>query len=177
MQIPIPQGKENTSRGGKEVRSAMKVKVAQSCLTLFDPMDCSPPGSSVHGTVQAGVLEWVAVPFSRGSSQSRDWIEVSCIAGSFSVNWATKESIKESMAFHWLSPCQVRRGDFLLPVELCCSHRAWALLFLVSQLYWVKVFVDFFMSSKLDMGYMGTPRMGSTVYCTIWKLSVNQNLL
>ena len=47
--------------------------VAQSCPTLCDPMDCSPPASSVHGIFQARVLEWVAVSSSRGSSQSRDW--------------------------------------------------------------------------------------------------------
>ena len=45
-----------------------EVKVAQSCLTLCDPMDCSPPGSSVHGILQARILEWVFIPFSRGSS-------------------------------------------------------------------------------------------------------------
>ena len=44
----------------------MKVKVAQSCLTLCDPMNYSPPGSSVHGILQARLLEWVAIPFSRG---------------------------------------------------------------------------------------------------------------
>ena len=47
-------------------------EVAQSCLTLCDPMDCSPPGSSVHGILQARILEWVAISFSRGSSQPRD---------------------------------------------------------------------------------------------------------
>ena len=57
------------------------VKVTQSCPTLCDPMDCSPPGFSVHGIRQAGILEWVAIPFSRGSSQSRDQTQVSCIAG------------------------------------------------------------------------------------------------
>ena len=46
--------------------------VAQSCLTLCDPMDCSPPGSSVHGIFQARILEWVAIPFSGGSSGPRD---------------------------------------------------------------------------------------------------------
>ena len=45
-----------------------KVKVSLSCLTLCDPMDCSLPGSSVHGILQARMLEWVAIPFSRGSS-------------------------------------------------------------------------------------------------------------
>ena len=46
--------------------------VAQSCLTLCNPMDCSPPDSSVHGILQAIILEWVAMPFSRGSSQPRN---------------------------------------------------------------------------------------------------------
>ena len=48
-----------------------KVKVAQSCPTLCDPIDCSPPGSSVHEILQAILLEWVAIPLSRGSSQPR----------------------------------------------------------------------------------------------------------
>ena len=55
--------------------------VAQSCPTLCNPIDCSPPGSSVHGISQAGILEGVAIPFSRGSSQLRDRTQVSCIAG------------------------------------------------------------------------------------------------
>ena len=46
--------------------------VAQSCPTLYDPMDCGPPGSSVHGILQARILEWVAISFSRGSSRPRD---------------------------------------------------------------------------------------------------------
>ena len=49
-------------------------------LTVHDPMDCSPPGSSVHGLLQARILEWLAIPFSRGSSRPRDWTWVSCIA-------------------------------------------------------------------------------------------------
>ena len=53
-------------------------KSLQSCPTLWDPMDCSPPGSSVHGILQARILEWVAIPFSRGSSWSRDWNCISC---------------------------------------------------------------------------------------------------
>ena len=46
--------------------------VAQLCLTLCDPLDCSPPGSSVHGILQGKILEWVAILFSRRSSQPRD---------------------------------------------------------------------------------------------------------
>ena len=66
--------------------------VAQSCPTLCDRMDCSPPGSSVHGILQARILEWVAMPSPRGSSQPKDRTQVSCIAGRFFTIWATKEA-------------------------------------------------------------------------------------
>ena len=69
-------------------------EVTQSCLTLCDPMDCSPPGFSIHGIFQALVLEWVAISFSRGSSQPRDWTQVSHIAGRGFTIWATRESVK-----------------------------------------------------------------------------------
>ena len=59
------------------------VLVAQSCLTLCNPMDRSLPGSSVHGILQARILEWVAMPSSRRSSQPRDGTWVSCIADRF----------------------------------------------------------------------------------------------
>ena len=59
------------------------MKVAQACLTLCNAMDCSLPGSSIHGILQARILEWVAVPFSRVSSQLRDRTQVSLIAGGF----------------------------------------------------------------------------------------------
>ena len=55
-------------------------KSLQSCPTLCDPIDCSPPGSSVHGILQARILEWVAISYSRGSSQPRDWTHVSDIS-------------------------------------------------------------------------------------------------
>ena len=57
-------------------------------------MDCSPPGSSVHEILQARILEWVAIPFSRGSSWPRDQIWVSCIAGRFFTIWATRSEVK-----------------------------------------------------------------------------------
>ena len=57
------------------------VLVVQSCLTLCDPMDCSLPVSCVHGILQARIVEWIAISFSRGSSQPRDQTLVSCIAG------------------------------------------------------------------------------------------------
>ena len=59
------------------------VFVVQLCLTLYDPMDCSLPGSSVCGTLQVRILEWVAISFSTGSSQPKDQTHVSCIAGGF----------------------------------------------------------------------------------------------
>ena len=61
----------------------MKVKVTRLCLTLCEPMGYSPPVSSVHGILQARILEWVAIPFSRGSSRHRDQTQVSPIAGGF----------------------------------------------------------------------------------------------
>ena len=62
-----------------------------SCLTLYDPMDYSLPGSSVLVNLQAKILEWVAMPFSRGSSQPRDWTRVSCTSGRFFTVLATQE--------------------------------------------------------------------------------------
>ena len=57
--------------------------VTQLCLTLCSPMDCSLPGSSVHGILQARILEWVAISSSKGSSQPRDQAQVSHVAGGF----------------------------------------------------------------------------------------------
>ena len=86
------------------------VWVAQLCLTLCDRMDCSPPGPSIRGILQARILEWVAVPFPRGSSWPRDRIwaciwtkiiiyskrctfpQVSCIAGRFFTTWLTRKA-------------------------------------------------------------------------------------
>ena len=56
-------------------------EVAQSCPTLCDPVDWSLPGFSIHGILQARILEWVTISFSRGSSQPRDPTRVSCIGG------------------------------------------------------------------------------------------------
>ena len=69
-----------------------KVLVAPLCLTLCDPMDCSLPGSSVHGILQARILKWVAIPFSRGSSWPRERTWVSHIAGKFFTIRTTREA-------------------------------------------------------------------------------------
>ena len=64
------------------------VKVSKSCPSLSDPMDYT-----VRGILQAKILEWVAFPFSRGSPQSRNQTEISCIAGRFFTSWATREAL------------------------------------------------------------------------------------
>ena len=81
------------------------VLVAQSCPTLCNPMDCSPPGSSVHEIFQARILEWVAISFSSGSSQPRDRTWVFCTAGRFFANWATIYAmyLRWGLTWSWLS--------------------------------------------------------------------------
>ena len=77
----------NYQQSGYRGNMKVKIKVTQLCPIFCDPMDYT-----VHGILQARILEWVAVPFSRGSSQPRDWIQVSFIAGGFFTSWATGEA-------------------------------------------------------------------------------------
>ena len=72
------------------------VLVAQSSRTLWYPVDCSPPGSSVNGIVQARILKWIAIPFSRWSSRSKDQTRGSSIAGRFFTVWATGKILRFS---------------------------------------------------------------------------------
>ena len=72
---------KGTRTPSSDISQGFCVLVVQSCLTFCESMDCSPPGSSVRENFQARILEWVAIPFSRGSSQPRDHIWVSHIAG------------------------------------------------------------------------------------------------
>ena len=67
-------------------------EVTQSCPTLCDPVDCSPPGSSIHGILQARILEWVAISFFRRSSWPKDQTQISHIAGRHFNLWATREA-------------------------------------------------------------------------------------
>ena len=68
----------------------LPAKSIQWCLILCDPTDCSPPSSSVHGILQARILKWVAILFSKGSSWPRDWTWILRIAGRFFTIWATR---------------------------------------------------------------------------------------
>ena len=70
----------------------VKMLVTQSCPTLCNPIDCNLPGSSIHGILQANILEWIVIPFSRGSSWPKDQTQVSCIAGRFFTIWASREA-------------------------------------------------------------------------------------
>ena len=70
----------------------IKVLVVQSCPTLCDHTNCSLPSSSVYGILQARIMKWVAIPFSRGSSQPRDRTWVSCIRGRFFTVWGTRQA-------------------------------------------------------------------------------------
>ena len=70
LQSPLSAGRHAPCMRAKSLR----------CVRLCHPMDCSPPGSSVHGSLQAGILERVAISFSRGSSQTRDQTHVSCVS-------------------------------------------------------------------------------------------------
>ena len=88
------------------IPSNEKVLVTQLCPTLCDPMNCSPPSSSVHGISQARILEWVAIPFSRRSSQPRDPSCVSCvsyIAGDSSPSKPPGETIPSNYLLQSLS--------------------------------------------------------------------------
>ena len=86
------------------LRSALVVAgvvlVAQSCLTLHHLMDCSPPGSSVDGSLQTRIPEWVAFPFSRQSSWPKDRTQVSCIVGRLFIIWATREA-PDKLQMQW----------------------------------------------------------------------------
>ena len=102
-------GEENVGRGRQKGRKEL---VAQSYWTLCDPMDCCPPGSSVHGILQARILEWVAISSSRGSPRPRDRTHVSCTAGRFFTIWATREAEEDKRNSNLKNSS---RGFFLQP--------------------------------------------------------------
>ena len=103
---PYPSGTVVTPR---------EVSVAQSHPTLCNPMDYSSSGFSVHGILQARMLEWVAIPFSRESSRPRDRTRVSFIAGRFFTIWATREALKDISAFN--SHFLYNVGTVLTPIS------------------------------------------------------------
>ena len=91
-----------TAQQKSKLKMKSESEVAQSCPTLCNPMDCSLPGSSIHGIFQAWILEWVAISFSRRSSRPRDWTPVSHIIGRRFIVWATRE--ERFSLFHIVTP-------------------------------------------------------------------------
>ena len=76
-----------------------------------DPMDCGPPVSFVHGIFQARILEWVTIPFSRGSSQPRDQTQISCTASRSSAIWATGGALNEQLLWNKTAKLCKRRKE------------------------------------------------------------------
>ena len=94
--------------------SCVHAMLIQSCPTLCDPMDGSPPGSSVHGILQARILEWVAISFSKGSSQPRDWICLSLSSPALVGRFFTTSAPWEGLFRHCCLCC----AESLSPVWL-----------------------------------------------------------
>ena len=97
---------------------AVAALVAKSRATLSNPMDCSPPGSSVHGISQARILEWVAISFSRASSRPRNWTCISCVS-----------CIGRKILYHW-SPFA-----FPLPWQVFLCNKHWLTFQTLTQQY------------------------------------------
>ena len=96
--MPECQGEASGSGPLRLVEKRKKEsEVTQLCPTLCDPMDYSLPGASVYGIFQARILEWVAISFSKGSSQLRDRTRVSLTAGSCITIWVTREALMRLM--------------------------------------------------------------------------------
>ena len=106
--------KQSSTQGGPHTSCVLCV-VAQSCPALCNSMDCSTPGSSVHGILQARILEWVAMPSSSRSSQPRARTQVSRIAGGFFTVWATRKAPtypREDFIFFLLKECFLHSHTF-----------------------------------------------------------------
>ena len=107
--------------------SAVLCSVAQSCLTLCDPMDCSPPAYSVHRISQSRILEWVAISPSKGSSQPRDRTWVSCIGRQILYHWATREA----------------NACIKCLINTCWKRWEWILIPLLFVVNFIKYFIHF----------------------------------
>ena len=100
---------------------------AQSCLTLCDPMNCSPPGSSVHGIFQARILEWITISYSRSSSQPRDRTCISCL--SCTGRWILNHW-EES---HWITWEALLKADIWIQIILCWPESSFGFFYMMSQ--------------------------------------------
>ena len=147
--VPSPQSVSNSEEEKTKAISyfCCCCSVAKSCLILCDPMDSSPPGSSVYGISQARILQWVAVSYCKGSSQPRDQNPVSCIGRWILYRWATREAsgicrlLIYSVMYH-----NLRRNKHLISASDSCSP-----LKLYSHSRWI---IDFWF--KLCKGVLGS---------------------
>ena len=96
--------------------------IAKSCPTLSNPMDCSPPGSCVHGISQARILEWVAISLSKGSSRPKDQTWVSCIGKWILYHWATREALEKKLKLPFPF-CGCDSWHLSQPKELSCASK------------------------------------------------------
>ena len=107
----------------------MHAKSFQSCLTLCDPMDCSPPRSSVHGILQARPLEWVAIFSSRGSSRPRDW---TCVSYTH-LHWQVGSLLLVPPGKPWIR---------IYPLAICFLFVLSGVCSLCSAFFWVNWFLN-----------------------------------
>ena len=156
-------------------------------------MDCRPPGSSAHGILQASILEWVAISFSRGSSQPRNLTRISCTAGRFFTNWAMREahilhSFLHKKTWEILKLCKSAHGFIascflvdslagygilgwkLFPAKLCRCH---SLIFPFSglllrklHLFWLQSLCAFFKAPLSSLVW-------TLPWCALWCGSVS----
>ena len=100
-------------RVGKDISQAvcLSVSFSQSSLTLCNPVNYSPPGSSTHGILQARILEWVAIPFSRGSSRPGNQTWISCTADRFFTTEPVGKPNSQATLGHFCWLMLVRSGD------------------------------------------------------------------
>ena len=131
--------------------------VIKSCLTLWDPMDCSLSGYSVHGILQAGTLEWVAVSSSRGSSPPRDWTCVSCIGRQIIYHWATCEapeicSLNLKFFVDNLSLCSLSPSPNSSSLNMDTLFVFWLPLFLTKNQLFLFFFFLLYMTCHLPLG-------------------------
>ena len=131
----------------------------QSCPTLFNPMDWSPPGSSVHGILQASILGWIATPSPRGSSWPRDRTQVSCIAGGFFTVWATRKDN---------SPYTPQRHFYFL-LRCCTFNYLWNLLLKVTgALLIIKSYAIFSYLTSVLTWLITSPFWGFFFSVSLW---------
>ena len=108
--------------------------VSKPCLTLCNPIDCGQPGSSVYGIFQPRILEWVAIPFFRGSSWPRDWTYVSSIAGGFFTANRSKCNFNYiSKIFFALCCCSVTKLCLTLCNPMDCSTSGFPVLYYLPE--------------------------------------------